>query len=121
MNGEQAAGVLNGIAWDDEHERLFVTGKDWPSLYEVEMVGCPELRLFWDHFESGALDRDCGNHRRLQSGRTVVLLHQRLANGVDGLPPCEDHDAATQSCAGNLCAGHARHRSRDVDHLVRHA
>lgn len=48
-------GPLNGIAWDDATERLFVTGKYWPSLYEIEMVGCPELRLFGDGFESGTL------------------------------------------------------------------
>ena len=30
--------VLNGIAWDDEGKRLFVTGKLWPSLYEIELV-----------------------------------------------------------------------------------
>jgi glutaminyl-peptide cyclotransferase len=47
------AGVLNGIAWDDAGGRLFVTGKLWPSLFEIEMVGCPELRLFGDGFESG--------------------------------------------------------------------
>jgi glutamine cyclotransferase len=46
-------GVLNGIAWDDDGERLFVTGKLWPSLFEIELVGCPELRLFFDGFESG--------------------------------------------------------------------
>jgi len=51
------AGALNGIAWDDENERLFVTGKKWPTLYEIEMVGCPELRLFGDGFESGAVNR----------------------------------------------------------------
>jgi len=27
--------VLNGIAWDAENERLFVTGKLWPVLYEI--------------------------------------------------------------------------------------
>lgn len=27
--------VANGIAWDDEGERLFVTGKNWPWLYEI--------------------------------------------------------------------------------------
>jgi glutamine cyclotransferase len=32
------AGVLNGIAWDAEGGRLFVTGKDWPELYEIETV-----------------------------------------------------------------------------------
>lgn len=26
---------LNGIAWDEEGERLFVTGKYWPWLYEI--------------------------------------------------------------------------------------
>jgi len=47
------AGVLNGIAWDDGGERLFVTGKLWPSIFEIELVGCPELRLFFDGFERG--------------------------------------------------------------------
>lgn len=46
------ANVLNGIAWDDDGERLFVTGKWWPYLYEIELVGCPELRLFSDGFET---------------------------------------------------------------------
>jgi glutamine cyclotransferase len=49
--------VLNGIAWDEAGERLFVTGKFWPSLFEIELVGCPELRLFYDGFESGGLSR----------------------------------------------------------------
>jgi glutamine cyclotransferase len=30
--------VLNGIAWDEQAERLFVTGKLWPSLYEIRLV-----------------------------------------------------------------------------------
>jgi len=30
--------VLNGIAWDAAGERLFVTGKLWPALYEVRVV-----------------------------------------------------------------------------------
>ncbi len=29
--------VLNGIAWDSEGERLFVTGKNWPKLYEISI------------------------------------------------------------------------------------
>jgi glutaminyl-peptide cyclotransferase len=45
--------VLNGIAWDAAGERLFVTGKRWPSLFEIELVNCPELRLFFDGFETG--------------------------------------------------------------------
>jgi glutaminyl-peptide cyclotransferase len=27
--------VPNGIAWDAAHRRLFVTGKDWPLLFEI--------------------------------------------------------------------------------------
>jgi len=30
--------VLNGIAWDAQHNRLFVTGKLWPRLFEIEVV-----------------------------------------------------------------------------------
>ena len=30
--------VLNGIAWDAEHDRLFVTGKCWPYLYEIKLL-----------------------------------------------------------------------------------
>lgn len=29
--------VLNGIAWDAEGKRLFVTGKLWPQLYHIEL------------------------------------------------------------------------------------
>jgi glutaminyl-peptide cyclotransferase len=31
--------VLNGIAVDSETGRIFVTGKNWPRLYEIERVG----------------------------------------------------------------------------------
>lgn len=30
--------VLNGIAWDARGKRMFVTGKLWPTLFEVRMV-----------------------------------------------------------------------------------
>ena len=30
--------VLNGIAWDAENRRLFITGKLWPSLFEIRLV-----------------------------------------------------------------------------------
>jgi glutamine cyclotransferase len=30
--------VLNGIAWDPTQRRLFVTGKLWPKLFEIEVV-----------------------------------------------------------------------------------
>jgi glutaminyl-peptide cyclotransferase len=31
--------VLNGIAWDREGRRLFVTGKNWPQLFEIRLTG----------------------------------------------------------------------------------
>ncbi|XP_058105284.1 glutaminyl-peptide cyclotransferase isoform X5 [Magnolia sinica] len=43
VNGEvwanvwQNIDVLNGIAWDREKDRLFVTGKWWPKLYEIKL------------------------------------------------------------------------------------
>ena len=30
--------VLNGIAYDEANDRLFVTGKLWPKLFEIELV-----------------------------------------------------------------------------------
>lgn len=30
--------VLNGIGYDTSGNRLFVTGKDWPDLYEIKLV-----------------------------------------------------------------------------------
>ncbi len=30
--------VLNGIAYDAAGDRLFVTGKNWPQLYEIDLV-----------------------------------------------------------------------------------
>ena len=30
--------VLNGIAYDQQGNRLFVTGKDWSSLYQIKLV-----------------------------------------------------------------------------------
>ena len=33
--------VLNGIAYDAEAKRLFVTGKRWPRLFEIEVLPTP--------------------------------------------------------------------------------
>jgi glutamine cyclotransferase len=33
--------VLNGIAYDAEADRLFVTGKLWPKLFEIELISPP--------------------------------------------------------------------------------
>jgi glutamine cyclotransferase len=35
---EVNADVLNGIAWDKLTGRIFVTGKRWPGLYEIEVI-----------------------------------------------------------------------------------
>ena len=33
--------VLNGIAYDAKGDRLFVTGKKWPKMFEVKLVKSP--------------------------------------------------------------------------------
>jgi glutaminyl-peptide cyclotransferase len=38
LNTTSADAVLNGIAYDAQNRRLFVTGKLWPNLYEIELV-----------------------------------------------------------------------------------
>jgi glutamine cyclotransferase len=30
-------GVLNGIVYDEEHDRFFITGKNWPKLFEIRL------------------------------------------------------------------------------------
>lgn len=30
--------VLNGIAYDAKNNRLFVTGKHWSKLFEIELI-----------------------------------------------------------------------------------
>ena len=30
--------VLNGIAYDAKRDRLFVTGKQWPTVFEIKVV-----------------------------------------------------------------------------------
>jgi len=38
---QPAVDVLNGIAYDAAHDRLFVTGKLWPKLFEIGLVPRP--------------------------------------------------------------------------------
>lgn len=38
-DNSQPVDVLNGIAYDATNDRLFVTGKRWPKLFEIDLVG----------------------------------------------------------------------------------
>jgi glutamine cyclotransferase len=35
--------VLNGVAYDATHDRLFVTGKNWPKLFEIRVLPAGQL------------------------------------------------------------------------------
>lgn len=37
-NQKTEVDVLNGIAWDNEKNKIYVTGKLWPKLFEIELV-----------------------------------------------------------------------------------
>jgi glutamine cyclotransferase len=37
----ESVDVLNGIAYDSKNDRLFVTGKLWPRLLEIEVISSP--------------------------------------------------------------------------------
>lgn len=37
--------VLNGIAYDAAHDRLFVTGKQWPWVFEIKIVTRPPMTI----------------------------------------------------------------------------
>jgi glutamine cyclotransferase len=41
MKGENNPGVPNGIMYDPAGNRLFVTGKLWPLLFEIQVVPIP--------------------------------------------------------------------------------
>jgi glutamine cyclotransferase len=36
-----AEAVLNGIAYDSQRDRLFVTGKEWPTIFEIKIFPQP--------------------------------------------------------------------------------
>lgn len=38
QRGKNADDVLNGIAWDESTGRIFVTGKNWPKLFQIKVV-----------------------------------------------------------------------------------
>ena len=45
------ANVLNGIAWDEQGGRLFVTGKLWPKLFQIELIP-PAYHLYLNRIET---------------------------------------------------------------------
>eukprot|EP00249_Psilotum_nudum_P007110 c20311_g1_i1 orf=575-1558(+) len=42
-SGYKKFDVLNGIAWDEGQDRVFVTGKLWPKLYEIKVNHYPKV------------------------------------------------------------------------------
>lgn len=51
--GNRNIDVLNGIAWDSDNKRIFVTGKLWPKLYEIK------LHPVKQHFKAGVIEELC--------------------------------------------------------------
>ena len=37
VRSEARTGVLNGIAYDAPRQKLYVTGKNWPTLFGIEI------------------------------------------------------------------------------------
>ncbi|MFO7814887.1 MAG: glutaminyl-peptide cyclotransferase, partial [Halanaerobiales bacterium] len=37
-NYQHELNVLNGIAYDEKNDKLFVTGKLWPKIFEIELL-----------------------------------------------------------------------------------
>ena len=35
---EMTTDVLNGIAYDEATGRIFITGKKWPKIYQIELI-----------------------------------------------------------------------------------
>ena len=42
QHGDEA--VLNGIAYDEKRDRLFVTGKNWSKIFQIKLEHSPEKR-----------------------------------------------------------------------------
>ena len=38
QNQKDRIDFMNGIAFDDKKNRLFVTGKLWPKLFEIKLI-----------------------------------------------------------------------------------
>ncbi|XVE64279.1 hypothetical protein DITRI_Ditri07aG0088200 [Diplodiscus trichospermus] len=51
--GYNGIDVLNGIAWDSNKNRIFVTGKLWPKLYEIKLHPAKK------HYNNGDIEQLC--------------------------------------------------------------
>ena len=51
--GESKPSYLNGIAYDKDNDRIFVTGKDWPKLFEIKLVLLPISSIITDVIPNG--------------------------------------------------------------------
>lgn len=78
-------GALNGIAYDAKRDRLFVTGKLWPRLYEIRLAPRTQalpgrqtrisgMGLTWSNRSRGPARVDGFS----------LLFEQRMARGSDG-------------------------------------
>ena len=54
--------MLNGIAYDAVHDRLFVTGKLWPKIFEIEVI--PEKTKPARKYEASNKPEPPGSHVR---------------------------------------------------------
>ncbi|GMJ14953.1 ARABIDOPSIS THALIANA GLUTAMINYL CYCLASE, glutaminyl cyclase, GLUTAMINYL CYCLOTRANSFERASE [Hibiscus trionum] len=52
-SGYNGIDVLNGIAWDSDNNRIFVTGKLWPKLYEIKIHPARK------HFSDKDIEQHC--------------------------------------------------------------
>ncbi|MDP6907162.1 MAG: glutaminyl-peptide cyclotransferase [Candidatus Thalassarchaeaceae archaeon] len=42
---DSSAEALNGIAWDEQNQELWVTGKKWPSMYRINLTTPPSTQV----------------------------------------------------------------------------
>ncbi len=87
--------VLNGIAYDAAHDRLFVTGKLWPKLFEIKIV--PEARKTRSRKSREVTNRNCGQP---QANATMTIhLNARNRNANNPLPHIAGFNDVTRATA----------------------
>ena len=66
--------MLNGIAYDPDNDRLFITGKLWPKLFEIKLISYQEDKV---EYIMRVVFNDC----RMTVHNTIDFLIEKL----DGL------------------------------------